>query len=88
MGIDILPGAVALSKFFCLTSEKQSTLEGKNLLPVGADYFLKEYTLFRKGVDVQGIKQEVIKLSHLKTMGGKSPKRGQSCRLASNNTKQ
>ena len=40
---------VTLSKLFCLFSEKGSTLKGKNLLPMGVNYFLLEWTPFQKG---------------------------------------
>ena len=35
-------GETALSKSFCLPSEKGSTLKGKNLLPMGVNSFLLE----------------------------------------------
>ena len=39
---DTLKGEATLSKLLCLTSEKGSTLKGKNLLPQGANSFLLE----------------------------------------------
>ena len=41
-GIDTLSGKTTLSRWFCLPSEKGSTLKGKNLLPMGANSFLLE----------------------------------------------
>ena len=38
-----------LSKLFCLLFEKGSTLKGKNLLPMGANSFLLEWTSFSEG---------------------------------------
>ena len=40
--------------------EKGSTLKGKNVLPMGANYFLLEYTPFQKGISVL----------HSRTQGG------------------
>ena len=37
-----------LSNLFCLISEKGSALKGQNLLPIGANSFLLEQTLFQK----------------------------------------
>ena len=56
-GMDTLSGVATLSKLFCLPSEKGSTLKGKNLLPLGANSFLLEYTPFQKGLSVQVSKQ-------------------------------
>ena len=52
---------VTLSKLFCLFSEKGSTLKGKNLLPMGVNYFLLEWTPFQKGFVVQKCKKEATK---------------------------
>ena len=41
-GIDTLSGEVTVSIYFCHPSEKGSTLNGKNLLPLGANSFLLE----------------------------------------------
>ena len=39
-GIDTISKEVTVSKLFCLSCEKESTLKGKNLLPLGANSFL------------------------------------------------
>ena len=44
-----------------------STVKGKNLLLMGATFFL-QYTPFQKGPDVQESKQEVIKLANRKSL--------------------
>ena len=51
---------------FLLTSEKRSTLKGKNLLPVGANSFRLEQTPFQKGIGIQGRKEEVRKITIVK----------------------
>ena len=42
----------ATVKLFYLPSGKGSNLKGKNLLSLGANSFLLEYTPFQKGIDV------------------------------------
>ena len=64
-GIDTLSGVAILSKLFCLPSEKGSTLTGKNLLPMGANSFLLEWTPFQKGFGVQESKPKVTKVVSL-----------------------
>ena len=51
-----------------------STLKGMNLLPMGADSFLLELTLFHKWLNVLGSKQEVTNIVFLFKNGGKSAK--------------
>ena len=41
-GKDTLSGETILTKYICNTSEKESNLKGKNLLPMGANSFLLE----------------------------------------------
>ena len=43
-------------------SEKGSTLNGKNLLLLGANFFHLEYTPFRKGLMCRGCKQKGTKV--------------------------
>ena len=50
---------------FCFPSEKRSTLKGRNLLPLGANFFLLEKTPFQKGIGVLESKQEVMKVMAL-----------------------
>ena len=57
---------------FFLPSEKRSTLKGKNLLPMGANYFLLEdlffffFFFFLKRLDMPESKEEVTKVvSHV-----------------------
>ena len=56
---------LTLAILFLLLSEKGSTLKGKNLLPLGANSFLLEQTLFQKGTGVPESKQEVTKVVFL-----------------------
>ena len=49
-------------------SEKESTLKGKNLLPMGANSFLLEWTHFQMGLGVLESKQEVTKVVSLVKM--------------------
>ena len=53
------------------TSEKGSTLRGKNSLPLGANWFLLSRSLFRSDC-VQENKQEVTKVVSLAKIGEKS----------------
>ena len=41
-GTNILSGETTQPKLFCRHSEKESTLQGKNWLPLGANSFLVE----------------------------------------------
>ena len=54
-----------MPKKFLLPTDKRSTLKGKNLLPLGANSFLLEWTLFQKGLGEQECKQEVTKVVSL-----------------------
>ena len=69
-----LSAEASLSKLFWLRSKKGSTLEGKNLLLVGANSFLLECTPFSEGTGVQESKQEVAKVVSLAENGGTSSK--------------
>ena len=60
MGINTLLREVKIC--FCLPSEKESSLKGKNLLPLGANSFLLQLTTFQKGPCAQESKQEVIEV--------------------------
>ena len=60
--MDTLSGET-MSKVFSSPSEKGSILQGKNLLPLGANSFLVELTPFQKGIVVQLNKQESLRLS-------------------------
>ena len=61
--IDTFSGReVSLSNLFCLPSEKEPTLNGKNLLPMGASSFFLELVPFQKGVDVQQANRKTQKL--------------------------
>ena len=51
-----------------LFSEQESTLKGRNLLPMGANSFLLEKTPFQKGSSVQESKQEVTEVISLAKM--------------------
>ena len=50
-----------MSELFLPLSEKGSTLNGKNLLPKGANSFLLVKTPFQKDLGLQKTKQEVTK---------------------------
>ena len=50
---DTLWGEVTLSKLFSFPYEKESTLKEKNLLPLGANSFLLEWTPFQKGLGMR-----------------------------------
>ena len=52
-GIDIFSREITLSNLILSSSEKGSTLKGKNLLPVGANSFLLEETLFGMGLSTR-----------------------------------
>ena len=56
-------GVWALSKVFCLPSEKGSTLKGKNLLI--REQFFPSKTPFQKGLGVQKSRQEIAKIVSL-----------------------
>ena len=45
----------------CFPSEKESTLKGKNLLPLGANSFLLELTHFQKELGIQYKQTEIYK---------------------------
>ena len=51
-----------LSKFLCLSSEKDSTLKGKNLLLLGANSFLLKRTPSQKGAWCAGRQTKVVSL--------------------------
>ena len=61
-------------KTICLSSEKGSTQKGKNLLPLGANFFLFEQTIFQKGFGVQEGKQEVSNIISIVENDGISTK--------------
>ena len=48
-----LSGRATLSTLFCLPSEYGSTIKGMNLLPVGVNSFLLEWTPFTKRLGIQ-----------------------------------
>ena len=52
-------------KILSPVSEKGSALKGKNLLPLGANSFLLDETLFQKGLGMQESKKEVTKVVFL-----------------------
>ena len=52
-------------KIVLLPSEKWSILKGKNLLPLGANSFLLEWTHFQKGLGVQERKSKVTRVVSL-----------------------
>ena len=62
--MNILSREAALSIFFCLPSEKQSTLKGNILLPRGK---IHPFLSFYKGPGRQKSKQEVTKVVPCKT---------------------
>ena len=60
-----LSRAATLSKWFRFPSEKGSILNGKNLLPLGANSFLFELAPFQKGSGVQESKLKVTKVASI-----------------------
>ena len=72
---DTLLRETTLSILFLLTSEKGSTLKGKNLLPaMGANSFLLEQTTYQKANSIQESKQDLTKVVSLVKIGRKSTK--------------
>ena len=57
---------------FSLPSRNGSALNGKNLFPLGAVFFMVEKTSFEKGFSVQLSKQEAIVVGLLEQNGGKN----------------
>ena len=70
-GMHTLSGEITLSELFCLSSEKGSTLKGKNLLP-GSKLFPFRVEPFLQGIGVQESKQTLTKVVSLVKNGGKS----------------
>ena len=64
-GIDTFSRERTLKNCFLLSSEKGSTLKGKNLLPGGAKSFPLEQTPFQKGTGILESEQEVTKVDSL-----------------------
>ena len=71
--MDILSDAATLPQYFWSSSQKGSTLKGKNLLQMGA-YFLFRVSIFQRGLDVQESNEEVTKVASPQKNGGKSSK--------------
>ena len=55
--------------------EKGTALKGKNLLPLGANSFLLEQTLFQKGIDVKVNQTESHKSCLSQCKNGESKKK-------------
>ena len=64
-GVNTLSGEATQSNCFCLPSEKGSALNGKNLLPMGANSFPLEQIPFQKGPSIQESIPEVTKVVSL-----------------------
>ena len=64
-GMNILSREASLPALFCLLSEKESALKGKNLFPLGANSFFLNYISFKKEFDLKETNKAVTKVIYL-----------------------